>query len=161
MRTLSFALPYGAAVVVAALLPQPAVAQAPVPSAVAVKWGAGPDFLPRGARLAVLAGDPSKSGVYVLRLRLPNGYKIPPHYHPTDEHVTVLAGTSWVGMGDTAKTQGMTRLTGGGFITVLANAHHYARAQGVTVLQVSGEGPFEITYVNSADDPRNKKAAMR
>ena len=112
-------------------------------------------------RLAVLAGDPSKSGVYVLRLRLPNGYKIPPHYHPTDEHVTVLAGTSWVGMGDTAKTRGMTRLTGGGFITVLANAHHYARAQGVTVLQVSGEGPFEITYVNSADDPRNKKAAMR
>jgi quercetin dioxygenase-like cupin family protein len=157
MRASSIALRCGAAVVVAALLPQPAFTQGPVASAVAVKWGAGPDFLPRGARLAVLAGDPSKSGVYVLRLRLPNGYRIAPHYHPTDEHVTVLAGTFFVGMGDTAKTRGLTRLTGGGFITAPAKAHHYARAQGVTMLQVSGEGPFEITYVNSADDPRNKK----
>src|SRR6266516_2497269 len=150
MRMLTLAL-------VAAFLPQLAVAQAPVHSGAAVKWGPGPDFLPHGARLAVLAGDPSKSGVYVLRLQLPNGYKIPPHFHPTDEHVTVVAGTFLVGMGDTAKTRGMTRLSGGGFITAPANAHHYARAQGVTVLQVSGEGPFELTYVNSAQDPRNKK----
>ncbi|HEX9216536.1 MAG TPA: cupin domain-containing protein [Gemmatimonadales bacterium] len=150
MRMLTLAL-------VAAFLPQLAVAQAPVHSGAAVKWGPGPDFLPHGARFAVLQGDPSKSGFYTIRLRLPDHFMFPPHYHPTDEHVTVLAGTFLVGMGDTVKMRSAIRLAGGGFITAPANAHHYARAQGVTVLQVSGEGPFELTYVNSAQDPRNKK----
>ena len=154
MRPFALALPV---FVVGALAPQLAVAQAPVHSAAAVKWGPGPGFLPAGARFAVLQGDPGKSGVYTIRLRLPNGYKVPPHYHPTDEHVSVLSGTFLVGMGDTAKTRGAVRLTAGGFITAPAHAHHWARAAGITVLQVHGEGPFEITYVNSTDDPRNKK----
>ncbi|OLC06921.1 MAG: hypothetical protein AUH41_11525 [Gemmatimonadetes bacterium 13_1_40CM_66_11] len=159
MRASCLALCCGVApaVVAAALLPQLAVAQAPVHSAAAVKWGPGPDFLPRGARFAVLEGDPGKSGVYVIRLRLPDRYTFPPHFHPTDEHVTILSGTFLVGMGDTVKTRGTQRLTAGGFITAPKDAHHYARARGVTVLQVSGEGPFEITYVKSTDDPRNKK----
>ena len=132
----------------------PAVAQ--VQSAAAVKWGPGPDFLPHGARFAVIQGDPSGSGVYTIRLRLPNNYRFPPHFHPTDEHVTVLAGTFLVGMGDTVNLRHTQRLTAGGFITAPANAHHFATARGVTVLQVSGEGPFAITYVKDTDDPRHK-----
>jgi quercetin dioxygenase-like cupin family protein len=142
---------------VAVLVPQLLLAQAPVHSAAAVKWGAAPDFIPRGARFAVLQGDPSKSSVYTVRLRLPNGFKFPPHFHPTDEHVTVVSGTFVVGMGDTVKTKGAITLNAGGFITAPANAHHWARARGVTVVQVHGEGPFQITYVKDSDDPRNAK----
>jgi len=138
----------------AAIPAVPAVAQ--VQSAAAVKWGPGPDFLPHGARFAVIQGDPSGSGVYTIRLRLPNNYRFPPHFHPTDEHVTVLAGTFLVGMGDTVNLRHAHRLTAGGFITAPANAHHFATARGVTVLQVSGEGPFAITYVKDTDDPRHK-----
>ena len=131
----------------------PAVAQ--VKSGAAVKWGPGPAFLPRGAKLAVLEGDPGASGVYTLRLRLPNGYTIKSHFHPTDEHITVLSGTFLVGMGDTVKARATQRLTAGGFITAPKDAHHYALARGVTIIQVHGEGPFQITYVKPADDPRS------
>jgi quercetin dioxygenase-like cupin family protein len=124
-------------------------------SAAAVKWGPGPAFLPAKARFAVLQGDPGKSGVYTIRLRLPAGYVIKSHFHPNEEEVTVLSGTFLVGMGDTLKARGTQRFTAGGFITVPKDAHHYAMSRGVTVLQLHGEGPFEITYVNPADDPRN------
>lgn len=142
---------------VAVLVPQLLFAQGPVHSAAAVKWGPAPDFFPKGARFVVMQGDPTKSGEYTVRLRLPNGYRLAPHFHPTDEHVTVLSGTFVVGMGDTVSMKGAQRLTAGGFITAPANAHHWARAQGATVLQVHGEGPFQITYVKDSDDPRNAK----
>jgi quercetin dioxygenase-like cupin family protein len=141
------------AVVAVAVLPHLATAQ--VPSSAAVKWGPGPAFLPAGAEFAVLQGDPSKDGVYTIRLRLPNNFKFPPHFHPTDEHVTVLSGTFLVGMGDAVDMTKAQRLGAGGFITAPADAHHYAAAQGVTILQVSGVGPFAITYVKASDDPRN------
>ncbi len=142
-----------AAVLLTVVLAVPAVAQ--VRSAAVVKWGPAPPFFPRGARFAVLQGDPSQSGVYTVRLRMPNGYTIKSHFHPTDEHVTVLSGTFIIGMGDTLKMRGAQQLTAGGFITAPKDAHHWAKARGVTVVQVHGEGPFELTYVNSADDPRN------
>jgi quercetin dioxygenase-like cupin family protein len=104
-----------------------------------------------------MQGDPGKSGVYTVRLRMPARYVIKAHFHPTDEEVTVLSGTLLVGMGDTVHTRGAQRLTAGGFITAPKDAHHYAMARGVTIVQVHGEGPFEITYVNPADDPRNAK----
>ena len=158
MRTRFLALRCGAVLAaVAAVLPHSLTAQAPVKSAAAVKWGPGPDFLPRGARFVVIQGDPSKSGVYTIRLRLPNGYKIPPHFHPTDEHVTVLSGTFLIGMGDTVKMKSALTLSAGGFITAPAAAHHWARARGATVVQVSGEGPFALTYAKDSDDPRNAK----
>ena len=75
-----------------------------------------------------------------------------------DEHVTVLQGTFLVGMGDAVDTTKAQRLGAGGFITAPANAHHYAVAKGVTILQVSGEGPFLITYVKDSDDPRHARA---
>lgn len=134
----------------------PAVAQ--VHSAAAVKWGPGPGFLPAGARIAVLQGDPGQSGVYTLRLRFPAGYLIKSHFHPTDEHVTVLSGVFLVGMGDTVHARATQRLTAGGFITAPKDVHHYALTRGVTIIQIHGEGPFAITYVNDADDPRNVHA---
>lgn len=136
-------------IVVACLIAGPALAQAP-----ATQWGPAPPFLPAGARFAVMQGDPSQAGVYTIRLEFPNGYVIPPHFHPTDEHVTVLEGTFNVGMGDSVNTPSMTALRAGGFITAPANAHHYATARGHTVVQVHGMGPFAITYVRQADDPR-------
>jgi quercetin dioxygenase-like cupin family protein len=151
MRALSHALRCTTiAAAVVAFLPQLAVAQ--VASSAAVKWGPAPDFVPPGAEFAVLQGNPGQPGVYTIRLRLPANFRFPPHFHPTDEHVTVISGTFLVGMAQT--------LTAGGFITAPADAHHFAAAKGVTVVQVSGEGPFAITYVKPTDDPRHGKASQ-
>ena len=129
---------------------------APAQSAApALKWGPAPPFFPKGARFAVVQGDPSQTGVYTVRLEMPPGYTIKPHTHPTDEHVTVISGALLLGMGDTVKTAGATLLNAGGFITAKAGMHHFARARGRVVVQVHGEGPFAITYVDPKDDPRN------
>ena len=142
-------------VLIIALLTRAVAAQAP-----AIKWGPAPPVFPAGARFAVLQGDPSKAELYTVRLELPPGYTIPPHFHPTDEHVTVISGTFLVGMGDKADFTHPVVLRAGGFITAGANANHFARARGRTVVQVHGMGPFALTYVNPADDPQ-KKAASR
>jgi quercetin dioxygenase-like cupin family protein len=121
-----------------------------------IKWGPAPPALPPGAQAAVLAGDPGKEGPFVLRAKLPAGYKVPPHWHPVDEYVTVLSGTLQVGMGDKVDAASMRSLTAGSFITAEKEMRHYVQAKGPTVIQVSAMGPFAITYVNAADDPRNK-----
>jgi quercetin dioxygenase-like cupin family protein len=126
-------------------------AQTPAP---ALTWGPAPPFFPAGARFAVLQGDPSQTGVYTVRLEMPAGYTILPHTHPTDEHVTVLSGALILGMGDSVRTKGAHVLTAGAFMTAKAQAHHFAVARGKTVVQVHGEGPFAITYLNPKDDPR-------
>jgi len=125
-------------------------AQAP-----AIKWGPAPPFFPAGAKFAVLQGDPGQAGVYTVRLEMPAGYTIKPHSHPTDENVTVISGSFMLGMGDAVDTKTAMTLPAGGFITAKAQAHHWAVAKGATVVQVHGEGPFAITYVNPKDDPRN------
>ncbi len=96
-------------------------AQTPPP---ALTWGPAPPFFPAGARFAVLQGDLGQAGVYTVRLAMPAGYVIRPHFHPTDEHVTVLSGALILGMGDSVHTRGATVLTSGGFITAKAQAHH-------------------------------------
>lgn len=126
--------------------------QTPAP---APQWGPAPPFVPAGARFTVLQGDPSQTGVYTVRLEMPPGYTIRPHFHPTDELVTVISGALVVGMGDTVRTRGATLLPAGGFINAKAQEHHFAMARGRTVVQVHGQGPFAITYVNPKDDPRN------
>ena len=118
------------------------------------KWGPAPPFLPTGAQAGVVQGDPGAAGEYTIRLQMPDGYIIPPHSHPTDENVTVLSGTLMLGMGDEIDRPAAARLTAGGFAIAKANAHHYAIAVGPTVVQVHGMGPFAITYVRAADDPR-------
>ena len=130
---------------------QPVSAQAP-----ALSWGPAPPVFAAGAKMAVLQGDPGKPGVYAVRLDMPDGYKIAPHFHPTDEYVTVIEGTFLVGMGDKADAAKTTALPAGAFIAAGANMHHYAFAKGHTIVQVHGTGPFSLTYVNPADDPQKK-----
>jgi quercetin dioxygenase-like cupin family protein len=116
-----------------------------------------PDAFPPGAQLAVLDGDPTSSGPFTVRLKMPDGYLIPPHWHPNDELVTVVEGTLQVGMGDQFTESALKPLSVGGFAKMPQGMHHYAQAKGPTVVQVHGPGPFAITYVNPSDDPRNKK----
>jgi quercetin dioxygenase-like cupin family protein len=125
-------------------------------NAAAMKFGPAPPNLPKGASMIVLAGDPSKSGEFTLRLKLPKGYKIPPHNHPTDENVTVISGDFHIGMGDTFKTKGAASLTAGGFGVAPSGMNHFAWTEKGAVVQVHAMGPFQITYVNPKDDPSKK-----
>jgi len=121
-----------------------------------IKWGPSPPFLPVGAQADIIAGDPSASGPYVVRLKMPDGYKIPPHWHPTDENVTVIKGTFMAGKGEKFSAEGSETLPAGSFVRMPKQMRHFAWAKGETIVQVHGMGPFEITYVNPADDPRRK-----
>ena len=116
-------------------------------------WGPAPAIFPAGAEMAVLQGNPGGTEMFTVRLRFPNGYKIPAHTHPTDEHVTVISGHFKVGMGETFDVNAMMTLKSGGFVTAPANHAHYAAAVGPTVVQVTAMGPFAMTYVNPADTP--------
>jgi quercetin dioxygenase-like cupin family protein len=127
----------------------------------AVQWGPAPAMLPAGATLAVLEGDPTKPGVFTMRLHMPEGYRIPPHYHPAWEHVTVISGMLMVGMGDTFDEGQMKSLTVGSFGAIPPRMHHYAMAHGETVIQLHGTGPWRLVYLNKADDPRGKPKAER
>ena len=110
----------------------------------------------KGASLAVVAGDPSKPGPYALRLRVPAGYRIMPHWHPTDENVTVLAGTVAIGMGDSWDAAKLETVGADGLAVLPAQMRHYFVARTAATIQVHGMGPFTLTYVNAADDPRTK-----
>ena len=122
-----------------------------------MKWAAAPAVLPKGAEIVVLSGDPFKEGPYVLRLKMPSGYKIPAHNHPTTEYVTVISGNLHIGMGDKLDEKKGSQMTAGGYGEAPAKMNHYAWASSPTVVQIHGQGPFAITYVNSADDPSKKK----
>ena len=108
--------------------------------------------------MAVVSGDPSKAAPFTVELSFPDGYQIPPHFHPTDESVTVKKGTFLVGMGDTLDLSKTKALKAGDKGKVPAQQHHYAKAKGATVVSVSAMGPFAMTYVNPADDPEKQAA---
>ena len=147
--------------VAAGLMAQMSVGAADIPpllSAKEVKWGAPPRALPPGLKFAVISGDPSAGGLVTVRLDMPAGYVIPPHFHPTDEHVTVLKGTLSLGMGDLVDKTHAVTLSPGGYAVALANMHHYAYTATGAIVQVHLQGPFAITYVNPADDPSKKRA---
>jgi anti-sigma factor ChrR (cupin superfamily) len=122
-----------------------------------LKWMPAPNAFPKGAQLAVISGDPFKDGLYVVRLKMPKGYTIAAHNHPTSEFVTVLSGNFHIGMGDKLDKKKALLLTSGGFGEAPAKMNHYAWVTSETVVQVHGQGPFAITYVNPADDPRSHK----
>jgi len=117
-------------------------------------WGPAPAILPAGAQLAVLEGDPTKSGPFTMRLSMPAGYRLPPHFHQVDEHVTVISGAFQVGMGDTFDESKLTTLPPGTFGVIPPGMHHFARADKATVVQLHGVGPWGLTYVNPADQPK-------
>jgi quercetin dioxygenase-like cupin family protein len=137
----------------------PSAPGAALASAVArgdLPWGPAPAVFPPGAEIAVLEGDPSKAEPFTVRLRFPNGYKIPPHTHPTTENVTVLTGTFLAGMGTTFSESDLKALGRDDFASIPANHAHYAMARGLTVVQVNAIGPFILTYVNPADTPKQR-----
>ena len=117
-------------------------------------WAPAPTSLRDGAELSVVEGDPSKAGPFTMRLRMPDGYRIPPHFHPVVEHVTVLEGAFRVGMGERFDAAKMSVLPAGTFAAIAPGIRHFAQAAGTTVIQLHGEGPWSLTYVNPADDPR-------
>jgi Domain of unknown function (DUF4437) len=119
-----------------------------------VQWGAAPPFMPAGAQIAVLEGNPSEKGPVTLRLRLPAKYEIPAHWHSMAERVTVLSGALNVGMGDKLDRRVSQALETGGFVSLPANMRHFAWTAMPTVIQINLEGPFDIFYVNPADDPQ-------
>jgi hypothetical protein len=124
----------------------------------AIPWGAPPPFLAPGAQIAVLEGNPmAPSGDYTVRLKMPDGYKIAPHWHPLRENVTVLSGTFKVGMGDQFDQAKMGTFPAGSFAYLDPDMHHYAMASGEVVVQVHGTAPLQFNYVNPGDDPSRKQ----
>ena len=123
-----------------------------------VPYGPVPAFIPAGAQIAVLEGDPTAStGDFTIRLKMPAGYKIPAHWHPKRENVTVISGSFKVGMGDSFDESKMHTFPAGSFAYLDPDMHHYAMAVGgETVVQVHGMSPVQFNYVNPKDDPAKK-----
>ena len=135
----------------------PAAHAAPMVNAADMKWGAAPPAFNAGAQMTVVDGDPSQPGPFVIRAKFPAGFKVMPHWHPTDESVTVISGTLAAGMGEKWDDGAMKTFTAGAFARMPKRTAHYVQAKEETIVQVHGTGPFTLTYVNPNDDPRKKK----
>lgn len=122
----------------------------------AVKWGPAPPSLPPGAQAAVLLGHPSKEGPFVLRLKFPAGFVIPPHRHSKDEFVTVISGKVSITSGEKVDRGSVKPVPAASFIHLPAGMPHYLLADVETVVQINGVGPFDVVYIDPADDPRKK-----
>ena len=121
------------------------------------QWQDGPASLPKGAKMAVLEGDPAKEGPFTLRLKVPANYNVPPHWHPAIEHVTVIKGVLYMGAGDKMDMNSATKITEGGLAVMPIKHVHYAFTKEEATIQLHGIGPWGINYVNPKDDPRNSK----
>lgn len=144
----------GAAPLAAQAPASPEAAHHAVHPAADIQWQAGPASLPPGAQFALLEGDPSKEGFFALQIRMPDGYVIPPHWHPVQERVTVLSGTFHLGQGETVNRQQTQALAAGSYFSLAPRMTHYAVTEGETLIQLTSIGPWQINYVNPADDPR-------
>lgn len=122
-----------------------------------LKWGDGPAALPTGAKIAVLTGDPGTAAPFTVRLKFPAGYKVPPHTHPTAENLTVISGTVGLGHGPKFDEAAGHEMSVGGFAAMPAGMEHFAWCKSECVVQIHSMGPFEVKYVNPADDPRQAK----
>jgi len=123
-----------------------------------IKWGPAPPVVEPGAQFALLEGDPmASSGDFTIRLKMPSGYKINPHWHPKRENVTVISGTFKAGMGDTFDQSKMMTFPAGSFIYLDPDMHHYAMAEGEVIVQVHGMSPLQFNYINPQDDPSKRK----
>jgi quercetin dioxygenase-like cupin family protein len=121
----------------------------------AVKWGPAPPSLPPGAQAAVLLGSPAKEGPFVLRLKFPAGFIVPPHRHSKDEFLTVIAGQFAIAAGEKVDRAALKGLPPASFVHLPAGMPHYARAEVETIVQINGTGPFDVVYIDPKDDPRN------
>ena len=122
-----------------------------------IKWADAPPTLPRGAKIAVLHGDPGKPGPFTMRLAAPANYRIAPHWHSQTENLTVISGALYLGMGDKVVEKSAHALKAGGYHYLPAKMHHYAFSRTPTVIQVDGEGPFDINYLDPKDNPAPAK----
>ena len=123
-----------------------------------VQYGPAPPFIPVGAQLAVLEGNPlASTGDYTVRLKMPAGYRVAPHWHPQRENVTVISGTLKVGMGDRFDEGSMMSFPAGSFAYLDPDMHHYAMAGSDLVIQIHGQSPVQFNYINPSDDPSRKK----
>jgi quercetin dioxygenase-like cupin family protein len=125
-----------------------------------VNWSPAPPSLPAGAKAAVLDGDPKQKTAFTMRLSLPDGYRIPPHFHPAVERVTVIEGNFQLGMGDKFDEAALKSMKAGAFVSMQPGTRHFVRAKGNTIVQLNAMGPWKLTYVNPADDPRNAKSTQ-
>jgi Domain of unknown function (DUF4437) len=145
-----------AAILTAATQPQAHEPHHTVVPADAVKWGPAPPSLPPGAQAAALLGSPAKEGPFVIRLKFPAGFTIPPHRHSKDEFVTVISGTFAISSGEKLDRETLEPLPAASFVHLPAGMPHYAMTQVETVVQINGSGPFDVVYVDPKDDPRKK-----
>jgi quercetin dioxygenase-like cupin family protein len=122
-----------------------------------VEWRAAPASLERGAEVAVLEGNPGEEGIFTMRIRMPDGFHIAPHWHPNVERVTVLSGTFLLGSGEVADRDRVERLEAGSYTSMPPGMRHYAFAEGETVIQLTSVGPWVINYINPEDDPRQRE----
>ena len=122
-----------------------------------LKWVDGPPGLPPGPKIAVLSGDPSKEGPFAIRVSFPENYQVPAHWHPTMENVVVLEGTFYMGSGEKLDESKAMALEVGGYSSIPAKAPHFAFSKDKCTIQINAIGPFAITYINPADDPRLQK----
>lgn len=123
-----------------------------------IEWGECPPAVPPGAKCAVVEGEMKAPNVlFAYRVKLPDNYKIPPHFHPADEHVLVISGTFNMGLGDKLDVNTTKPMTAGSFMVMPKGTHHFAWTKGEAIIQVYGIGPWGLTYVNPADDPRTKR----
>ncbi len=123
-----------------------------------ITWAEVPPVLPQGAMIVVLEGDPFKPGPYTLRLKFPADYEIPAHWHTLAERVTVISGALNAGMGDKLDKEQSKTFPAGSYVSIPAQMHHFAWTGEETVVQINGDGPFDINYIDPANDPRNMKA---
>jgi hypothetical protein len=158
----AFAVRLAAICIGAAMLgvsPQPHAADThhTVVAADAVKWGPAPPSLPPGAQAAALLGSPAKEGPFVLRLKFPAGFLVPPHRHSKDEFVTVISGRVAFGTGTSVDRASLRPLPVASFVHLPAGMPHYAWAEVESVVQINGSGPFDVIYIDPKDDPRKQQ----
>ncbi|MDA0237564.1 MAG: cupin domain-containing protein [Proteobacteria bacterium] len=121
-----------------------------------IKWERN-GFTPWGMHLIVIHGDPQKPEPYTFRVKMPSGYKLPPHKHKDQRTVTVLTGTYWIGSGEQFDMKAMETMEAGAFYITEANTPHYAWARTEVILQESGYGPTDLSWINPEDDPKYQK----
>src|SRR5690242_6545939 len=150
--------------------PAPAAAPAKAPAAAApaaeghkmymaksLDWKDLPSIA--GAKIAVLEGPMNEAGPFIARIRMPSGGKIPPHWHPAIEHVTVISGSFAMGVGEKWDDKAMHTMGAGDVMILQPKTPHYAQGKGDVTVQIHGMGPWSVNYVNPDDDPAKKAAA--
>jgi hypothetical protein len=119
-----------------------------------IQWREGPPSMLPGAKMAILEGDPAKEGFFTMRLKVPDGYRVLPHWHPNTERLTIIQGIVHLGTGDRFDAGATRALPAGTYSSMPPHMTHFAWMEGETILQLSSLGPWEVIYVNPADDPR-------